>query len=293
MKITGGWGGPYPDENAYSMISRLAMYIITPSHYLTRMKLFEKNRPLAQYVVKPLRKSDLERWGMDDGEDFYQRHVLEHSSYPVYGTMLSGNKFDRLEEAINGNELKDGREKYLTRALGCTWMKKNSLYYCPACAEDEMHDYGEPYWHRMHQLPGVEICLKHGVKLHDSGMTIRQINHKFIPLYYVIALQGLGNVESVKDTFTAEVAEDISWLMDHGLSWRGYDNINLMIEYHIQSRSLDMNSVYDHARMMYGKVIERYATDPKDYIKWGSTINPSYLFLIMLTRSIGIRVKEL
>ena len=100
MKVTGGWEKPYPDENAYSIISRMAMYIITPSHYLTGARIFERNRPLAQYVVKPLRKSDLARWEMDEGEGFYRRHVLDHSSDPVYGTILVRDRLQSLMDMI-------------------------------------------------------------------------------------------------------------------------------------------------------------------------------------------------
>ena len=190
------------------------MYIITPSYYLTGARIFERNCPLAQYLVKPLRKSDLARWELDEGEGFYRRHVLDHSSYPVYGTILGRDRLQSLMDMIDGEELKDGREKYLTRAvLICSWMRKTSLYYCPACAEEELARYGESYWHRMHQLPGVNVCLTQRLVLCDSGMTVRQIKYMFIPLYYVIALQGRGKEEICRESFEIELAEDVSWLM--------------------------------------------------------------------------------
>ena len=68
MEFTGGWKGPYPDESAYSMAARMAMYVITSSHYLTGIRMFEKNRPLAQYLVKPLKRSDLIRWGLEEND---------------------------------------------------------------------------------------------------------------------------------------------------------------------------------------------------------------------------------
>jgi hypothetical protein len=42
---------------------------------------------------------------------------------------------------------------------------RNSLRICPACFEAERHRLGMPYWHRVHQLPGVEMCPEHGERL--------------------------------------------------------------------------------------------------------------------------------
>lgn len=291
MKVTGGWEKPYPDENAYSIISRMAMYFITPSHYLTGSLMFERNRPLAQYLIKPLRKSDLIRWEMDEGEDFYRRHVLEHSSYPVYGTILGRDRRQRLMGMIDGEELKDGREKYLTRALGCSWMRKVSLYYCPACVEEELARYGEPYWHRLHQLPGVDVCLAHHLELCDSGMTVRQINYRFIPLYYVIALQGTGKERICEDSFEVELAEDVSWLMDNGLGFGGRENLEMLIENNAHKESFDMNGVYSRARTMYGRLIDKYNVDAA-YPKW-TDMHKSYLYAVLMARAMGISVANL
>ena len=292
MKVTGGWEKPYQDENAYSIISRMAMYFITPSHYLTGTRIFERNRPLAQYLVKPLRKSDLARWEMDEGEGFYRRHVLDHSSYPVYGTILGRDRLQSLMDMIDCEELKDGREKYLTRALGCSWMRKTSLYYCPACAEEELARFGEPYWHRMHQLPGVDVCLTHCLELCDSGMTVRQINYRFIPLYYVIALQGMGKERISRESFEMELAGDVSWLMKNGLDFGGRENLEMLIERYAHKESLDMNGVYNRARTMYGRLIDKYSVGDAIYPKWVD-MHRSYLYFILTARAMGISVADL
>jgi len=41
--------------------------------------------------------------------------------------------------------------------------------------------YGELYWHRMHHIPGWDVCVKHGTWLNDSKIALRQTNkHVFI-----------------------------------------------------------------------------------------------------------------
>lgn len=50
------------------------------------------------------------------------------------------------------------------------------LRYCPQCVVADREAYGEPYWHRIHQVRGIYICAQHGVLLHpglsDSRRTI-------------------------------------------------------------------------------------------------------------------------
>lgn len=39
------------------------------------------------------------------------------------------------------------------------------LFYCPACTQYDIERFGEAYWHRAHQLPGVYICAEHDMFL--------------------------------------------------------------------------------------------------------------------------------
>jgi len=46
------------------------------------------------------------------------------------------------------------------------------LRYCPICAEADRERYGESYWHRVHQMQGVDICPYHHCRLVDSSVLI-------------------------------------------------------------------------------------------------------------------------
>ncbi|WP_408601721.1 TniQ family protein [Paraburkholderia heleia] len=41
----------------------------------------------------------------------------------------------------------------------------NPLRYCPACLSADLSSFGEPYWHRFHQLPLVSYCPEHLIAL--------------------------------------------------------------------------------------------------------------------------------
>ena len=42
--------------------------------------------------------------------------------------------------------------------------------FCPFCARDELERFGETYWHRAHNLPGVLACSTHGVLLQVTSI---------------------------------------------------------------------------------------------------------------------------
>jgi hypothetical protein len=43
------------------------------------------------------------------------------------------------------------------------------LRFCPSCVEQDKANFGETYWHRIHQIPGVEVCPHHATFLEESN----------------------------------------------------------------------------------------------------------------------------
>jgi len=48
--------------------------------------------------------------------------------------------------------------------------KPKYLRFCPLCYQEEIQLFGEGYWHRFHQTPGVIACEKHEVLLAESSI---------------------------------------------------------------------------------------------------------------------------
>ncbi len=42
--------------------------------------------------------------------------------------------------------------------------------FCPVCAREDRKRWGESYWHRAHNLPGVLLCLGHGCSLRETDL---------------------------------------------------------------------------------------------------------------------------
>jgi hypothetical protein len=47
------------------------------------------------------------------------------------------------------------------------------LRFCPCCVKEDRKQYGEAYWHRLHQLTGVEVCPIHQTFLENSNVRAR------------------------------------------------------------------------------------------------------------------------
>ena len=57
---------------------------------------------------------------------------------------------------------------------------KTNLWVCSDCIKEDMDTYGETYWRRVHQAPGVFICPKHETVLEETMVSVKiQNQHEF------------------------------------------------------------------------------------------------------------------
>lgn len=50
--------------------------------------------------------------------------------------------------------------------------ERRTLKYCPLCAAQDRASYGETYWHRSHQIRGIDVCPIHCCFLNNSDVLI-------------------------------------------------------------------------------------------------------------------------
>ncbi|MGR3969679.1 TnsD family Tn7-like transposition protein [Shewanella sp. 1180_01] len=74
---------------------------------------------------------------------------------------------------------------YAIRACQLTSVKEKeslSIKFCPQCAIENIQEFGTSYWHRSHQIPGIESCYKHQVWLVHLPLVERsKLSHGFLP----------------------------------------------------------------------------------------------------------------
>lgn len=158
----------YPDELTYSLFARY--HIMSGNIYFTEtsQELFGRiiANPELEFleVLAPITKQYLTR------NITMEEVVLDHTMFKQYARFQStdGRKaFFKM--------LCDATGYYYTAGVTMHHKGENStLKYCPVCAKEDRENYGETYWHRIHQLRGIGICPVHFCKLHASNISSRK-----------------------------------------------------------------------------------------------------------------------
>ena len=103
--------------------------------------------------------------------------LLEHTLMPYYLRFYSPEK----KQSVFSNLLA-GRSGRLTSIQLQTPERKQGLKFCPICRSEDIETYGEPYWHREHQIPLMPLCPKHGCRLQLIEIPLSKLSEVFLPL---------------------------------------------------------------------------------------------------------------
>ncbi len=146
--------------------------------------------------------------------------INQHTLYPLYAPFLPEDRLRRLRERMISGDACPVHQ--LVGKLGNTTNTPSSppwLRYCPACVEVDRAKYGECYWHRLHQVLGVEVCPKHDTFLENSTVRTRATHRisqsEFVPAEQVVSVSAARKATSspVNDVLK-EVAQAISTLLE-------------------------------------------------------------------------------
>lgn len=152
------------DELVYSMASRWADASVPPSDDHARRELFG-DRP--SHVSATL-TGNLERFAalVPRKELDTERLVERHTLFPYYRPFLAPDVADRLHGMLlRGWEPKP---QVWWSGMRTTVPALPYLAFCPDCGREDVREVGERTWRRAHQLPGVELCHRHGTRLRLS-----------------------------------------------------------------------------------------------------------------------------
>ncbi|GEM_PF-6531043 len=171
---------PFPEESMYSVFGRLYRDGDYISHGNFFQEVFGKQTkeasPLFISGISTL-LSNLPPCHSYDAEYFIDRHTL----LPSLRIFLPKNTYQDLYRRLVGEMTSGGLP-----GIGCAKLSYKShefLTFCPMCAESDDEVYGEAYFHRVHQFPGVFHCPIHNVNLLASKITWRGLyNNMFSTL---------------------------------------------------------------------------------------------------------------
>lgn len=89
-----------------------------------------------------------------------------HTLYPYYKPFWSIEQSRQVKNEMSLH--KSQRTQMLAGVMASIIRTRKTLKICPLCLQMDLDRFGETYWHRMHQLPGVLVCSIHKCLLLES-----------------------------------------------------------------------------------------------------------------------------
>jgi hypothetical protein len=215
----------YPDELLYSGLARYHIRSGNQKFRQTDLDLFGYSSQQAYRVTLTNNLKGLVKQ-IAHISDCRVRSLMEHNTlYPFYAAFLSPIEIRKLESATiekrSGSILEQARVD-----LDSASDRRKYLKFCPLCLESEIGEYGEPYWHRSHQIPGLIICTLHQTLLLDSTVVVEAQGTHYYAASYENCPIDTAQIELSSESFKQllGISEDLTWLMNlkldfHGMRW--------------------------------------------------------------------------
>lgn len=155
---------PYPDETFPGVCARFQAHMRFPSAEASRI-LFGT---VAYPSLMPTGLGGLIR-RLPAGWGAARDLITQHTLYLLYAPFVPKARGDAIYRQMAGAQKVHGI--LVHRALKTRTPER--LRYCPACAQEDRQRYSEAYWHRIAQVFGLPICVRHMCWLEESDLTGR------------------------------------------------------------------------------------------------------------------------
>lgn len=158
---------PYPDELAFSWLSRYYVHSGCLSHKAALQELLARrcNNPSKEFFGQLSQNAKAAIQTVLPMEEA----ILKHTMFPQYARFLSG---DKKKEALHKLTCEVCDPHHLFSIQPRT-EQEHFLRYCPLCVAEDRATYEEAYWHRTHQLRGMTLCVRHRCYLENSEISAK------------------------------------------------------------------------------------------------------------------------
>lgn len=288
--MIGCFRDPYPDELLYSVCARYHQRVQYPNKKNTLRELFGDEAAIA-VVDLPSNLSNLVS-ALPTGSPYtVEKLINQHTLLPFFAPFLDPQQFRQLWADMEGSR---GSAIYMRSGLMASVVQPPEwLRFCPECAQEDQQKFGESYWHRLHQIPGVEICPQHQIRLVNSQVRVQNptTRHEFITADQGIKLpqsQSYTLKDSHHETLL-KIAQNAAGLLEEHISPPGLTILLKRYRELLAERDLATYS----GRVRASKFLEEFKRFyPEDLLRrLQCEIDPKseHSWLLRLVRSLGER----
>lgn len=237
--MIGFFPDPYPDELLYSICARFHERVQYRSSRATIQELFGATK----FIVAVGLPNSLEKLTsfLPSGHQYtVERLIDEHSLLPFCSPFLELEYVTRLRKYMLEDTRGNLRQLSLFAARGLhlpEWFQ-----YCSLCVDEDKKLFGECYWHRLHQIPGVKVCPVHKVFLEKSKVRTRsqRLDYELISAEEVVEVKSPHLLDSSNPSHEAllKIAYDATWLLHQPNFVVGFESIRNRYLYLLENRYL-------------------------------------------------------
>ncbi len=178
--MIGYFPNPYPDELFYSLCARYSERMQYPGKTAVNQELF--GRFMSSTIVDLPGHLDFFAAALPPGHNCgdVNRVIQRHTLWPFYRPFLSIERQQAVLSAMRG--VAGYRPDLHAGTAGTAVPRPEWLRFCPKCVAENRVQFGECYWHRTHQVPGVHLCPTHEVLLENSSVGVgwRRASAEFV-----------------------------------------------------------------------------------------------------------------
>lgn len=205
---------PLPDEPIYSLVARYHDMLMYRTYRDTIRDLFGCESVAANVELPSRLEAFTERLPWDSLN--VRNFIEQHTAAAYYAFIMPLDQRKRLIRALSGSS--HPSPPAVIGGMARKVRPPRHLRFCSICVENDRKQYGNAYWHRVHQLPGVIVCPEHGCVLQKSNISNRsqRLRYAFISLE-----QALHDKKITLDTSEGfgilyiTIAKDSLWMLNH------------------------------------------------------------------------------
>jgi Tn7-like transposition protein D/TniQ len=209
--MIGFFPSPYPDELLYSICARYGEAVGYPGRIRVVKELF--GGPNAAIIDLPKRLNHLLAVLPRSSYDL-ESLLAKRTLFRFYAHFSPLERIPLLLEVMAGSDGTSPRIRIGVTKWG--FDPPSRLRFCPECAATDRKEFGQTYWHRMHQLSAIDVCAIHARFLETADLSKEGgvNNNRFIS-----ADPYVGECEpkslSPADSLLVRLAADARWLLEY------------------------------------------------------------------------------
>jgi hypothetical protein len=246
---------PYRDELLYSVCARYKDLMPYRNGTTATRDFFGGDSPSA-IVDLPNRidhlLDSLVPGHLYTAEDF----IYKNTHYPLYAPFLAPQRALAVYQSM-----RELGENHIHRRIGLTadrLPRPTRLRFCPGCVAEDLNIWGEIYWHRIHQVYGVDVCPDHEIFLEDSDALWTRHGHSQEAVSAESVVRGAParalDPNDSTQYLLLSIARFVSWL----LSWRGVPPGIATLRHRYHNLLLRQGLAYYNGRVRTKELVERF-----------------------------------